>query len=191
MTSGSTRMCRSGISFADTDRDREGRQWSSIWQICIECVAARVPDREVVVWGDTRLTYRQLDQRANRLAHGLEGLGVGAGDHVGVLTYSRPEYLETMVATYKVRAVPININYRYVAEELAYLFDNAELRALVVEASFAPIVASILDRLPRLDHVIVVDDGSHEEAALPDALDYEALLAAHSPLGRLRTPILR
>ena len=64
--------------------------------------------------------------------------------------YSRPEYLEAMVATYKVRAVPINVNYRYVAEELAYLFDNAELRALVVEASFAPVVASILGRLPRL-----------------------------------------
>ena len=122
-----------------------------------ECVAARVPDREVVVWRDTRLTYRQLDQRANRLAHGLEGLGLGGGDHVGVLTYSRPEYLETMVAAYKLRAVPINVNYRYVGEELAYLFEDAELVALVIEASFAPIVASILDRLPRLDQVIVVD----------------------------------
>ena len=53
--------------------------------------------------------------------------GPGSGDHVGVLMYSRPEYLETMVAAYKVRAVPINVNYRYVAEELVYLFDNAEL----------------------------------------------------------------
>ena len=146
-----------------------------------ECVAARVPDRQVVVWGDTRLTYRQLDQRANRLAHGLEDLGLGTGDHVGVLTYSRPEYLEAMVAAYKVRAVPININYRYVAEELAYLFDNADLRALVVESTFAPIVASIVDRLPRLSHLIVVDDGSHQESALPDAIGYEALLDAHSP----------
>jgi len=146
-----------------------------------ECVAARVPDREVVVWRDTRLTYRQLDQRANRLAHGLEGLGLGGGDHVGVLTYSRPEYLETMVAAYKLRAVPINVNYRYVGEELAYLFEDAELVALVIEASFAPIVASILDRLPRLDQVIVVDDGSGKEAALGDAFDYEALIAANSP----------
>jgi 3-oxocholest-4-en-26-oate---CoA ligase len=146
-----------------------------------ECVAARVPDREVLVWRDTRLTYRQLDLRANRLAHGLEDLGLGVGDHVGVLTYSRPEYLETMVATYKVRAVPININYRYVAEELVYLFDNAELRALVVEATFAPMVASILDRLPLLDHVIVVEDGSGQETALGDGRDYEAFLAASSP----------
>ena len=146
-----------------------------------ECVAARVPDREVVVWRDTRLTYRQLDQRANRLAHGLEGLGLGAGDHVGVLLYSRPEYLETMVAAYKIRAVPININYRYVAEELAYLFDNADLRALVVEATFAPVVATILDRLPRLGHVIVVDDRSNQGRALREALDYGAFLDANSP----------
>ncbi len=146
-----------------------------------ECVAARVPDREVVVWRDTRLTYRQLDRRANRLAHGLEGLGLGAGDHVGLLTYSRPEYLEAMVATYKIRAVPINVNYRYVAEELAYLFDDAELRALVVEACFAPVVAAILGRLPRLVHVLVVEDGAQQGTALPDALDYEAFLTANSP----------
>jgi 3-oxocholest-4-en-26-oate---CoA ligase len=145
-----------------------------------ECVAARVPDREVLVWGETRLTYRQLDQRANRLAHGFEGLGLGPGDHVGVLTYSRPEYLETMVAAYKVRAVPININYRYVAEELVYLFDNADLRALVVEESFVPTVASIRDRLPRLDHLIVVDDGS-DQTEPGRGLDYEAFLAANSP----------
>ncbi len=146
-----------------------------------ECVAGRVPDREVVVWGDTRLTYRQLDQRANRLAHGFEGLGLGPGDHVGVLTYSRPEYLETMVAAYKVRAVPININYRYVAEELVYLFVNADLRALVVEESFVPTVASIRDRLPRLDHLIVVADGSDQETEPDRGLDYEAFLAGNSP----------
>ncbi len=147
-----------------------------------ECVADRIPAREAVVWRDTRMTYRQLDERANRLAHGLEGMGVGAGDHIGVFMYSRPEYLETMVAAYKIRAVPININYRYVAEELIYLFDNAELRALVVEASFAPMVAAIRDRLPHLDHVIVVDDHSSGSEAVPDAPGFEELLAASSPL---------
>jgi len=145
-----------------------------------ESVAARVPEREAVVWRDIRLTYRQLDERANRLAHGFEGMGLGASDHVGVFMYSRPEYLETMVAAYKIRAVPINVNYRYVAEELAYLFDNADLRALVVEASFAPIVASIRDQLPQLDHVIVVEDGSDGQVAVPDAVAYEDLLAANA-----------
>jgi 3-oxocholest-4-en-26-oate---CoA ligase len=147
-----------------------------------ECVAARVPEREAVIWGDARLNFKQLDERATRLAHGLASLGVGVGNHVGVFMYSRPEYLETMVASFKIRSVPINVNYRYVADELAYLFDNADLVALVVEASFAPVVAEILDRLPRLRHVIVVDDGSDGANALPDAVSYEDLLAANSPL---------
>ncbi len=125
-----------------------------------ECVAARVPEREAIIWGDTRLTFRQLDERATRLANGLASLGVGPTNHVGVFMYSRPEYLETMVASYKIRAVPINVNYRYVADELFYLFDNADLVALVLEASFAPVVAAILDRLPRLQHLIVVEDGA-------------------------------
>ena len=146
-----------------------------------ECVAARIPQREAVVWRDTRLTYRVLDERANRLAHGLDGLGLGADGHVGELLYSRPEYLETMVAAYKLRAVPINVNYRYVAEELHYLFDNAELSVLVLEACFAPAVAAIRDRLPRLEHLVVVEDGSDWVRVLPDAVPYEDLLAANSP----------
>jgi 3-oxocholest-4-en-26-oate---CoA ligase len=147
-----------------------------------ECVAARLPAREAIVWGDTRLTFGQLDERATRMAHGLASLGVGSTDHVGIFMYSRPEYLETMVASYKIRAVPINVNYRYVADELLYLFDNADLVALVLEASFAPVVAAILDRLPRLQHLILVEDGSEGGSALPDALAYEDLLASHSPV---------
>jgi 3-oxocholest-4-en-26-oate---CoA ligase len=146
-----------------------------------ESVAARVPGRDAVAWRDTRLTYRQLDQRANRLAHGLEARGIDLDGHVGVYMYSRPEYLETMVASYKARAVPINVNYRYVGEELAYLFDDAELRVLVLEAGFAPIVASIRKQLPHLDHFIVVDDGSDGAEALPDAVAYEDVLAANVP----------
>ena len=146
-----------------------------------ESVADRVPEREAVVWGDTRLTFRQLDERATRLAHGLQALGVGPRSHVGILTYSRPEYLETMLAAFKIRAVPINVNYRYVADELAYLFANADLVALVLESTFAPVVASLRGRLPRLAHVIVVDDGTDGASALPDADTYEDLVAAHAP----------
>ena len=109
----------------------------------------------------------------------------------GCYMYSRPEYLETMVASYKARAVPINVNYRYVGEELAYLFDDAELRVLVLEAGFAPIVASIRKQLPHLDHFIVVDDGSDEAEALPDAVAYEDVLAANVPTAGLRTPVRR
>src|ERR1700733_7664113 len=120
-----------------------------------ECVAARVPEREAVVWGARRLTYRQLDERANRLAHGLQSRGVQPGQHVGIYMYSRPEFLETMLAAYKIRAVPINVNYRYVADELAYLFANADLVALVAERTFAPTVSEVRDRVPTLNTVIV------------------------------------
>jgi 3-oxocholest-4-en-26-oate---CoA ligase len=143
-----------------------------------ECVADRVPDREALVWRDRRLTYAELDERATRLAHGLQAAGVRPGDHVGVYTYNRPEFLESMIAAYKMRAVPINVNYRYVADELAYLFDNADLVALVHERSFGPTVASIRDRLPGLATTVVVDDGSGADAA---GLDYEEVVAAGSP----------
>jgi len=143
-----------------------------------ECVADRVPDREAVVWRDRRLTFAQLDERATRLAHALAAAGVRAGDHVGVYTYNRPEFLETMLAAYKMRAVPFNVNYRYVADELAYLFANADVVAVVHEREFGPTVAAIRDKVPTLRTTLVVEDGT---AAAVAGLRYEDALAGGSP----------
>jgi acyl-CoA synthetase (AMP-forming)/AMP-acid ligase II len=96
-----------------------------------ECVTDHVADREAVVAGDRRLTYRELDERGTRLAHSLASAGIGAGDRVGLYLYTGAEYLETMLACFKIRAVPANINYRYVEDELAYLMADAGLRGLV------------------------------------------------------------
>jgi 3-oxocholest-4-en-26-oate---CoA ligase len=142
-----------------------------------ECVADRVPEREAIVWRDRRLTFRELDERATRLAHALQDAGVRAGDHIGVYTYNRPEFLETMLAAYKMRAVPMNVNYRYVADELAYLFANADLVALVHEREFGPVVASVRGRVPTLRTTVVVEDGSSAPLSA-DALWYEPLIAA-------------
>ena len=101
-----------------------------------ECVADHVPERVAVVSGDRRTTYRGLDQRSNRIAHALVRLGVSPGDHVGLMMRERVEHLESMLACFKCRAVPINVNYRYVEEELSYLFDNADLVGIVAEAEF-------------------------------------------------------
>src|SRR6266571_8477798 len=103
-----------------------------------EAVADAVPDREALVCGSHRLTYRQLDERANRLAHFQAKQGVGPGDHVGLYLYNCTEYIEGSLAAYKLQAAAININYRYVEEELAYLFDNADLVALLHHREFAP-----------------------------------------------------
>ena len=115
-----------------------------------ESVADAVPEREAVVCGDNRLTYAQLDERATRLAHHLRASGVGEGDHVGFYLYNCAEYLEGTLAAFKIRAVPININYRYVEEELLYLFDNADLTAAIHHKEFAPRIGAIAEKLPKL-----------------------------------------
>ena len=83
-----------------------------------------------------------------------------------------------MLACYKLRAVPININYRYVEAELAYLFDNADLVALVHQRQFAPRIAAIRAGLSKLRHFVVIEDGSGEDAAALGAVPYEEALAA-------------
>ncbi len=105
-------------------------------------------DREYLVAAGKRRTYAQMEERANRLAHYLADHGVGPGDHVGIYSLNSVEWVETAWAVFKLHAVWININYRYVKDELRYLFANADLVALVHQAEFGPRVAEP-SRLPR------------------------------------------
>src|SRR5690606_4032799 len=125
---------------------------------------------------------RQLEERANRLAHHLLAHGIGPGDHIGVYGFNSVEWIEAALAAYKVRAVPINVNYRYVEDELRYLFDNADLAAVVYDRSFAPRLANVRDSLPLLRHLIHVEDGSDTEVdpAL-GSVAFEEAMAAGSP----------
>ena len=104
----------------------------------LEAVADVQPDREAVVCGDRRVTYRELDERATRLAHHLADLGVTKDSHIGIHAYNCIEWLETLLAAWKLRAAAININFRYVDDELRYVFDNADLVALVHGPEFDP-----------------------------------------------------
>ena len=144
-----------------------------------EVVADACPERLALVAGEVRLTYDELDRRANRLAHHLVDHGVAPGDHVGIYAWNRGEWVEAMLAAYKARAVPVNVNYRYVEDELRYIFDNADLVALVFERAFAPRVAAVLPDLPRLRHLIVLDDDT--DATTVGAVRYEEALAGASP----------
>src|SRR3954469_8559585 len=94
-----------------------------------------------------RLTYAELDARANRLANHLIAHGIGPGDHIGLQLLNGTEYIEAMLAAFKVRAVPINVNFRYVENELRYLFHDADLVALVSHRQFGPRVAAAADGL--------------------------------------------
>jgi fatty-acyl-CoA synthase len=143
-----------------------------------ERVADTIPERLAVLTPHSQLTYAQLDERASRFAHHLLDTGVRPGDHVGIHAHNRPEWCEAMLGCYKARAVPINVNYRYVPDELRYLFDNADLVALVFEATFGDTIAEVVPDLPKLQGLIRIDDGATTTLA---SVDYEAALAAASP----------
>ncbi|HUR76905.1 MAG TPA: acyl-CoA synthetase [Acidimicrobiales bacterium] len=158
-----------------------------------DAIAAAVPDRECVVWRDRRLTYAQFAERTNRLANHLVGAGLGAHtprtqlaghesgqDHLAVYLHNGNEYLEAMLASYKARVVPLNVNYRYVAEELRYLLNDSQTRALVFHGAFADRVAEIRAEVPTLRVLLQVDDGS-SAALLDGAVWYEDALAAANP----------
>ena len=137
-------------------------------------------DREYLVAGGNRRTYAQMEERANRLAHYLDAHGVGPGDHVGIYALNSVEWVEAAWAVFKLRAVWININYRYVKEELRYLFTNADLVALIHQAEFSPQVAALLPDLPDLRLVIGIDDGSGVPLG-PDTVPFEEAMAEGSP----------
>jgi 3-oxocholest-4-en-26-oate---CoA ligase len=144
----------------------------------LEIVVDTVPHREALVAGAARRTFAELDERANRVANHLLGLGLEPGAKVAIYGWNRAEWVETFFGAFKARLVPININYRYVADELRYVFENADVEAVVVERSFLPLVREIESALPQLQHVIVLEDGG--DADRGDATPYEDALSAAS-----------
>jgi 3-oxocholest-4-en-26-oate---CoA ligase len=145
-----------------------------------ESVADAIPDREAIVCGRRRVTYAQLDERTTRLAHALSKAGIKQGDHVGLYLYNGIEYMEGMLAAFKIRAVPININFRYVQEELYYLFDNADLVGIIHHREFGPRIAAVAERLPKLKTFFFVEDGSGADCSAIGSLSYEQELTKAS-----------
>ncbi|HSO96866.1 MAG TPA: acyl-CoA synthetase [Acidimicrobiia bacterium] len=146
-----------------------------------ETVVDAVPDREALVCGERRLAYAAADERINRLAHALADRGVRAGDHIGLYLYNGTEYLEGMLAAFKIRAVPVNVNYRYVEAELRYLLDDSDAIAVIFHREFAPKLTAIRGDLPDLGVFLSVEDGSAADVAPLGAVEYEAALVDASP----------
>ncbi|MFE2014403.1 acyl-CoA synthetase [Streptomyces sp. NPDC059491] len=152
-----------------------------------ESVVDVVPDREALVYVDhpgtgaeRRLTYAELDAAANRIAHHLLDAGLRPGEHLGLHLYNGVEYLQTVLACLKARIVPVNVNYRYVEEELVYLYRDADLAALVFDAEFTDRVAAALPQTTKLRHLVRV--GTPPEGAPPlDCVAYTEAEAAGAP----------
>jgi fatty-acyl-CoA synthase len=164
-------------------------------------VADAVPDQEVLVWRDRRLTYREMDRRIDGLAHWFSARGLGchtpraglAGhesgqDHVGLYLRNGNEYPEAMLGSFRARTIGFNINYQYVEEELVHLLNDAGARALVYHAEFAPRVAAIRSLVPTLEALLqVADDSGHP--LLDGAEDYEAATATPAPDEPMAEPL--
>jgi acyl-CoA synthetase (AMP-forming)/AMP-acid ligase II len=114
------------------------------------------PDKVSVQVGDRKVTYAELERESNKLAHYLAGRGIGKGDHVGLYSKNSVEHVVALLAILKIRAVAINVNYRYVAGELEYLFENADLKALLHDRVYAPLVAEVAPKLPELTTFVAV-----------------------------------
>jgi len=119
-----------------------------------------VPDRVALICGDDQLTYAQLEEKANRLAHYLLDQGVKKDDKVGLYCRNRIEIVIAMLGIVKAGAILVNVNYRYVEGELRYLFDNSDMVALVHERQYSDRVANVLPDTPNVKTILVVEDGS-------------------------------
>jgi acyl-CoA synthetase (AMP-forming)/AMP-acid ligase II len=147
-----------------------------------ELAADKVPDRLALVDVRRRLTYRELDERCTRLAHALAGMGVKAGDHVGILATNCIEWVEATFAAYKLRASVVNVNYRYVEDELRYIFENSDVVALFYQREYAPLVSAARDAQPKLRHFVRIEwNGSTADDTALQPVEFEAAVASGSP----------
>lgn len=145
--------------------------FATIWELIADTVA----ESTALICGAVRRSWREFDERASRVAGLLAEAGIGAGAKAAIYLHNCNEYLEAQYGIFKARACPINVNYRYKADELVYLLDNADCEAVFYQGCYAPRIQEIRNRLPRVALWVQIDDGT--ESLISGALDYERALA--------------
>ena len=155
---------------------------ATVW----ESIADALPDRPAIVNGSVSRTWREYDDRAARVATALVAAGLGPDSKVGLFLYNSNEYLEAQFGTFKMRGVAVNVNYRYLDDELWYLLDNADAEALVFHTSLGDRVARVAGRLPKLRLLVAVDDGPPADGeGIEGAVPWDELVSAHQPMERI------
>ena len=139
-----------------------------------------VPDNTALIVNEDSLTYRELEEAANRIAHFFSKEGIDRGAHVGLLSRNTIEHVVVMLAVLKIRATPINLNYRYTAPELAYVAKSGDLDAIFFERGFEATVADAVSGIPSLRVLLVAEDGAPTSSQL-EATEYTQALSAGSP----------
>ncbi len=162
---------------------------ATIW----ESIADAVGDVPAITNGGTTRTWAEFDDRAARLASAYTAAGVGPDSKVALYLYNSNEYQEAQYGVFKMRGVPINVNYRYLDEELRYLLDNSDAEAIIFHTSLGDRVARVVDQLPKVKLLIAVDDGppaadaddANDDARVPGAQAFEEVVSSHDPMGRI------
>ena len=154
--------------------------FATVW----ESITDAIPDAPAITHGDTTRTWAEYTERAARVAGALDAAGLGHDAKTSLYMYNCNEYMEAQYGCMKTRGVPINVNYRYLDEELWYLLDNSDSEALFFHSSLGDRVARVAHRLPDLKLLVEVDDGEGV-GQVPGAVRYEDLLAGHDPMPRI------
>ncbi len=154
-------------------------QYASVWERNSDVI----PDKIALICGDNEVTWKEYDDRAARLASLMTNSGLGDNSKVGLYLHNSNEYLEAQYSVFKIKGVPINVNYRYKEEELIYLLDNSDSEAVFFQSCYAEQIESIKDKLPKIKLYIQVDDGSGD--VLSFAQDYETAISECKPMERL------
>jgi 3-oxocholest-4-en-26-oate---CoA ligase len=153
--------------------------FATVW----ESIADIISDRPAVTHGHITRSWAQYDERAARVAAALVDAGLRPDSKVALFMYNSNEYMEAQYGAFKMRGVPVNVNYRYLDDELWYLLDNSDSEAIIFHSSLGDRVARVADRLPKLELLIEVVDGG--AGNVPGSSEYEAVLAAHAPMERI------
>jgi 3-oxocholest-4-en-26-oate---CoA ligase len=153
--------------------------FATLW----ESIADEIGDVAAITHGTTTRTWGEYDDRAGRIAAALVDAGLGPDSKVALYMYNGNEYMEAQFGAFKMRGVPVNVNYRYLDEELWYLLDNSDAEALVFHSSLGDRVARVVERLPKLELLIEVDDGNAGQVA--GAVGYESVVNGHDPMKRI------
>jgi len=153
--------------------------FATVW----ESIADAIPDLPATTHGSVTRSWSEYDQRSARVAGALTAAGLEPGAKVALFMYNSNEFMESQFGVFKMRGVPINVNYRYLDDELWYLLDNSDSEAIIFHSSLGDRVARVAERLPQLKLLIEVDDGGAGQ--VPGALAYDDVMATTEPMERI------
>ena len=153
--------------------------FASVWKM----IADLVPDNDALICGEDIVSWESYDSRSSKVASALTNAGLGANSKAGLYLNNSNEYLIGQNAIFKIGGVPINVNYRYVEEELIYLLDNSDAEAVFYHACYSSRIKQIAKSLPNIKAWIEVADGNKSQFS--DCIKYEDILNDCSPMERI------